>query len=154
MNKKRAENESPKRNRFNTVSKAVDETKKSIQRLVNEMGNHGNDVVLGAFRNEIDILSKRLDAIMEEHNRLELELSQIDITDDPPDLILSFADSVRERFGNASFEDKRQLLDILDVQAVINCEKEGKWVEIKCAIPTNNVAIEVHPSRRITGVYF
>jgi site-specific DNA recombinase len=135
-----------KTRRLEIVHKLIDDTEKSIQRLVTEMANHGNNIVINAFRNEINIATKRLNAVIEERDRLEDELKQIEFSDDQRKCILAFAEKIQDRVNDASYNNKRHLLDVLDVQAVLYYENERKWLEITCAIPSNKSVIELHPS--------
>jgi len=47
---------------------------------------------------------------------------------------------------DATFDEKRRIMDILEVQVVIHYDEQGKWLEVTCAIPAYNDAIELHLS--------
>ncbi len=146
LTKNRSQLTDSKIRRLEIVHKLIDDTEKSLQRLVTEMANHGNNIVINAFRNEIDIATIRLNAVIEERDRLEDELKQIEFSDDQRKCILAFAEKIQDKVNDASYNNKRHLLDVLDVQAVLYYENERKWLEITCAIPSNKSVIELHPS--------
>jgi site-specific DNA recombinase len=142
----RSQSALPKKRKLESVCRLIEETEKSIRQLVHEMANHGSNVVISAFRNEIQIATKRLDAASEERDILRKELEQIELTNNQKDQILTFADSIHDLIEKASYENKRRILDILDVQAILHYGEDEKWLEVKCAIPTSNATIELHPS--------
>jgi len=67
------------------------------------------------------------------------------------DRVLAFAEAIQERVEDASYDDKRYLMDILDVQAILHIdENDNRWIEVTCAIPAYDTAIELHSSRSKT----
>ena len=136
----------PKQQRLDLLKQLIEEEQRRIKRLVAEMSNHDDQIVLVAFRTEIDQAVKNSSALTEEHGRLEKELANIGITEDQREQIIRFTAQVRERVKEASFEQKRRIMDILDVQVVIHYDEQGKWLEVTCAIPMYNDAIELPPS--------
>ena len=61
---------------------------------------------------------------------------------------MEFAARIRDRIMDATFDEKRRIMDIIEVQVVIHYDDQGKWLEVTCAIPAYNDAIELLPSAR------
>ncbi len=136
----------PKRLRNKNIDMLIDDTKKKIRRLVQEMANHYDDVVLDAFRQEISQYSKNRDALIDERDRLVSELSNTEITEDQKDRIVATAAKIVRGLDNPSVDNKRQILDILDVHATLYYDDLGKRVEVSCALPESDDVIMWHPS--------
>ena len=136
MMEKRSIEAAPKRDRLTILEHLIDDEEKKIRRLISEMGNNYDDVVLDAFRAEIDQATKNHNALKEEHINVKQDLDQVELTTDHKDQIMEFASKIRDRLEDASFEEKRRVMDILDVQAIMHYDEQGKWLEATCAIPT------------------
>ena len=74
------------------------------------------------------------------------ELDHLQGPNDQREQILESAARIRDRIMDATFEQKRRIMDLLEVQVVIHYDDQGKWLEVTCAIPAYNDVIELHPS--------
>jgi len=54
------------------------------------------------------------------------------LSDDQIDGIKAFCDEIRDRLENATFEQKRQLIELLDVRGTLAIENEEKVIYVKC----------------------
>ena len=113
------------------------------------MMNHHDDIVLNPFRKEVGQVSKCRDALIDERKTLGIELFEIEITEDKRELVLAMAEEIVKGLDDTSFENKRHVMDILDVRVVLHCDEKGKWICICCAIPAYNNVIELHPPGRL-----
>jgi len=146
MIEKRSREIAPKQERLLTLKELVEEEQRRIRRLINEMGNHDSELVMEAFRAEIEQTTKACEALGEEHSRLSNELAEIEITQDHRDQIMAFSAQVKDQLKVAGYEEKRRIMDILDVRIVMHYDEKGKWLEANCAIPAHNDVIELLPS--------
>ena len=136
----------PKQQRVNLLEHLIEEEQKRLRRLVSEMSKHDDQIVLSAFRAEIDQATNNSNALTEERDILTQELAHVVLTDDQLDQIMGYASRIRDNLEEAGFEEKRRIMDILDVKVVLHYDDKGKWLEVTCAIPTYNDAIELPPS--------
>jgi len=91
------------------------------------MSNYNDEVVLQAFKSEINQVSTNLKSLTEERNKLEEELIHLSLTIDQREQIMEFASKIQQRIEDASFIEKCCIMDILDVQVVIHNDNQGKW---------------------------
>ena len=146
MMENRANEVDPKRERLNRLHGLIQEYDGKVKHLVRETGKHTDETVLSVFRDEINEITNSRNALVSEYEILAVELEQIEITTDKREEIISFAESIRIRVENASFEEKRRLMDMLDVKDILFYDEQGKRVEVTCAIPSSNEVIKLHPS--------
>ena len=146
MMENRANEVDPKRERLNRLHSLIQEYDGKVKHLVRETGKHTDETVLSVFRDEINEITNSRNALVSEYEILAVELEQIEITTDKREEIISFAESIRIRVENASFEEKRRLMDMLDVKTILLYDEQGKRVEVTCAIPSSNEVIKLHPS--------
>jgi site-specific DNA recombinase len=138
----------PKRKRLDSVLELLDATTHKIRRLVSELANYEEDeVILDTLRTEIEIASKQRNALEVEVKELESYLSSVEISPDIQERVIELAAQVRDRLPNATFEDKRFLLDALDVKVTLNWEDDKRWINVSCAIPAFSSEIVLSPSR-------
>ena len=148
LSKTRAKEDDPNRNRLQMLENLIDEEDKKIRRLVTELANHDDDVVLDAIRQEIYRSTKSHEVLKEEQIRLTNELSHYEVTDDQKDYIMAFAAEIAQRLNDASYEEKRHIMDILDVRATLyigEIDKKHRWLDVTCAITPDNDTIVLHP---------
>ena len=122
---------SPLKKRLSNIDQLIEDENKKIKRLVVEMGNHDNETVLTAFRTEIKQASKNLCALKEEYENINSELENVGITPDQQEQIIQYAIKIKERIGDANYNQKRQIMDILDVKAVLHYDDKGKWLSTR-----------------------
>jgi hypothetical protein len=110
------------------------------------MSNHTDQFVLDTLRQEIETATKTKDTLKYDSDTLEEELEVTEITPDEKSKILEMAKIISQGLENATYEDKRHILDILDVQATLFWN-DNRRVIVKCDIPAYDSVIELHPSR-------
>ena len=133
------------RERLNNLEDSIKEQDKRIRRLVNEISNHDDETLLDVFRQEINMTAKAKEALITERDELENALSQVEITANQKKQLQAFANSIRDGLDNATFNEKRRIMDILDLRAVMIYDDRGKRVEVSCAIPPYDRVIELLP---------
>jgi hypothetical protein len=138
---------SPKLNRLKPIEGLIREEETKIKRLINQMSYHDDEMIIAAFRSGLEQASQNNGALIEERNKLADELDHLQGPNDQREQILESAARIRDRIMDATFEQKRRIMDLLEVQVVIHYDDQGKWLEVTCAIPAYNDAIELHPSR-------
>jgi chorismate mutase len=142
----RANELAPKHNRLGLLDSLVQDEEKRTKRLIRELSYQNDEVVISALRAEIDQSTKAYKALMEERERLVQEIAQSELTGEQYDQVMLFATKIRHKLAEASFEEKRRIMDILEVRGVLHYDEQGKWLEVSCAIPSYNDAIELPPS--------
>lgn len=161
---KREAEVNPKLEELESIKELINDADTKIDRLVSELSKYDDEIVLVAIRDKITTISKNREVLEEGRLRLESELSQIVITEEMEEQIKTLAAKVRTKLPNATYEEKRRILDMLDVQIVLDFGYEKDLqLEVKCEIPqpsnatfyqeNDGVIIESRASRDL-GVEF
>ena len=79
-------------------------------------------------------LEKNLANLRKEHQDLSATLEDIALTDRQMDEIQEYCDSIRNRLDTASFDEKRQLIDLFDVRGKLAVENNEKVVHVTCLL--------------------
>jgi hypothetical protein len=124
----------------------IEEGERKIMRLIKELAKIDDAEVLDVIREEIHRIKKNSDALSSERQRLEDELSQVEISDEHKNYIMKFAAEITRKLRDASYEDKRRIMDMLDVQVVLFTNIKPRRIEVTCAIAPDKRAIELHQS--------
>jgi site-specific DNA recombinase len=86
-------------------------------------------------------LEKNLANLRKEHQDLTATLEDIALTDRQVDEIQEYCDSIRDRLDTASFDEKRQLIDLFDVHGKLAIENEEKVIYITCLLTPQPVSL-------------
>jgi len=134
---KRKNELNPKMEKLESIKELITDADNKINRLVSELSKYDDDVVLSAIREKINTVSTNRESLEDERARLGTELSQLVISEEMEEQILILAAQVREKLPGASYEEKRRILDMLDVQiALYYGDDKDTHIEIICQIPT------------------
>lgn len=140
-----------KRERFDVLDNLIHDLEKEIKFYIEELPNHTTEIAQNSFREKIDNLSKNHNSLIEEKDKLEQEILHSEVSPEEREVIFSLADEVCKGITNSTYEDKRYLLDTLDVQLEFYWDDSGNWVSASCAIPTFNETIVLSPSMLTPG---
>ena len=137
----------PQQVKLQKLKELIEEESLKIQRLVLELANYNDAIVLDTIRREIHQSTKYREVLETEKLSIEKELSEIELTEDKEELIMDFASEIATKLTSASFENKRRILDLLDVQVVIFWDVKPRRIKVSCALRGEDTEIELHPSR-------
>ncbi|MCK5641017.1 MAG: recombinase family protein, partial [Gammaproteobacteria bacterium] len=116
---KRRNDLDPKIEKFETFKELLAELDSRTQRLVKELSNNDDEVVLDAIRIQLKEIAKQHDNLESKKIILEVELLNLVIDEETEEQIYELASRVRTRLPNATFEEKKRILELLDVQVTI-----------------------------------
>jgi site-specific DNA recombinase len=134
---KRKNELNPKLEKLESIEELISDTENKIHRLVSELSKYDDEVVLLAIRKKINTESTNRESLENEKTRLGSELSQLVISEEMEEQIMKLAAQVREKLPGASYEEKRRILDMLEVQIVLYYgHNKDMHLEINCQIPT------------------
>ena len=126
----------PKLEKYDSIVELIDNADSKINRLVTELSKNDDEIVLTAIREQIRTVSQNRESLDSECGRLENELSQLEISEEMEDQIKALAAKVRDRLPGASYEEKKRILDMLDVRVNLHLEnQDDKYIEVNCEIP-------------------
>jgi site-specific DNA recombinase len=145
MSKGREAELGSKRDQLRTLEDLLGKVERKINRLVEAFSDETDSTVAKALRAQMKEASQQRDALQTEYNALASEIEQTEIAPETYATILKKAAKVRARLDKATFENKRYLLDALDVRVTLRDDKKGRWLDVSCGFETTN--IELRSSR-------
>ena len=146
MNKANKKGIQPKQERLRVLTDLITEGEKKILRLIKELAKIDDDDVLDVIREEIQRIKNNSGVLTSERIRLEDELSRVEISVDQKNYIMSFASEITHKLDHSGFDEKRRIMDMLDVRVVLFTDEKPRRIEISCAITPDRCAIELHQS--------
>lgn len=72
--------------------------------------------------------------LRKEHQDIYAMIEKVTLTDNQMEEIQEFCDSIRDRVDTASFEEKRQLLEMFDVRGKLTVENNEKVIYVTCLL--------------------
>jgi site-specific DNA recombinase len=135
--KRRKDEIHPKQERIVSVKESINNANNKVDRLISELSNFNDEIVLNSIRDKINKVIEQQEALTTELAILESDLGQMEISQETEDQILKLAAEVRDRLPGATYDEKRRILDMLDVRiALYFGGKDDTHIEINCQIPT------------------
>jgi len=128
----------PKMRDLQNLNELVEEADAKITWLVDEMTNHNHEAVVNSMRDKIAEIANQRDALVKERGRILAEVSQVNIPENVREQVHDLARKVRERIPDASFENKRWLLDMLKVTITTHIDGDDFRIELDWMMPTKH----------------
>jgi len=121
----------PMRERLHIAEDFIRQTERDAVKVANALKDaEKGGAVYRALKNDETEINARLESLAKQREKLIAELGARKLTDEAIETIMQFARDAREGIENAAFEDKRRLLEMLDVQVTVT---PGKY-HLKCVI--------------------
>jgi len=117
-----------KKRRVETVNELIVKAERKVKRLVSAFGDSENadEIVRATVQAEVKATSTQRDALIAERETLEAELVQGAVDEATRAKIKASAAVIRQRLTNSTFEQRRELLDLLDVRARLREDEKGR----------------------------
>jgi hypothetical protein len=125
--------------RLEIIEKKIEDQDKQLAKLL--------DLYLaGEFPRELlterkTRLEENLASLRKEHQELQDMIENVILSESQMEEIQKFCDGIRDRVDIASFEEKRQLLELLDVRGKLAVENDEKVVHVTCLIKLQPVSL-------------
>ena len=97
-------------------------------------GEYEDKFTRSLFRQKIKENSDLIKELNRERDRLEAELAQVEITTEFQQEIKAMAAQISIKLSNAGFDDKRAVMDMLDVKVVFRFEEDARWLDASCSL--------------------
>jgi hypothetical protein len=139
----------PKQERLETIESLISQADAKIQRLVDELTEYEGYAVRDVIREKIKAIEGERNMLLEEWERLSRELEQSDLSPDFEKQVRRTAEIIREKLSGSTMEDKRMVLDALDMRVrYLYDEERGEILQVSCVIPFGDAPIELRPSQK------
>ena len=86
-------------------------------------------------------LEDNLASLNKEHQELRAMLEKVTMTDSQMEEIQEYCNSIRDRVDTASFDEKRQLIELFDVRGKLAIENGEKVVHVTCLLEPQPVSL-------------
>jgi len=94
------------------------------------------------------MIGKQWEALIKEQQSIESDLSRIEFSPAVKDGIRAKERMIRGKLAEPTVEQKRQLLDVLDFQAIYRMEEGVKLLDVKCELKPEGDLIALPHSRK------
>ncbi|MBI5879940.1 MAG: recombinase family protein [Chloroflexi bacterium] len=113
-----------------------------IRRLAASIAETDNATALEALRAELATQGKRKEELSAKREAIAAEVSQGELTKADRERIKGFAALIRSRLKDApTFDEKREMLELLDLHAEPHESTQGRCLAVTCAITPGESAI-------------
>jgi site-specific DNA recombinase len=100
-------------------------------------------VKLEFLDSHIEPLQNSLERLEAEIAEIDRQLSQLSITDDDLVALMEFANRVRDKLSRFTFEQRRYLIELLDVRVELAVEDDEKVIYVSSRIDSQRLRLEV-----------
>jgi len=135
MAQRREEELQPKREHYDYLLKMLGTIDEKIRRLIDELAEFNGETTKAVIKEKINQLEGEQKFMLEEKNRLDVELTELEVDPEIETKITDVAAAVRERLPGATFEGMRDLLELLNVKVLFYDIQEGIRLRVSCEIP-------------------
>ncbi|MCA1554290.1 MAG: recombinase family protein [Chloroflexi bacterium] len=138
----------PKRARLETIDGLVAKAEAKVKRLAAVIADTDDEASLDALRAELKVAGKTRDALMAERETIRAELAHGELTEADRARIMALASVIRARLGDEpTFEQKRELLELLDLRAELCESAKGRALFVICGLALDGNMLPI--SRKI-----
>ncbi len=134
-----------KRKRLDTLEKLIVKRERSIKRLMDELneGVYEDDYTRNLFRQNVKENADMIKELEKEQDQLEAELAQVEITTEFQQEIKAMAAQISDKLSNAGYDNKRAVMDKLDVKVVFRVDDDDRWLDASCSLISYG-SVELH----------
>lgn len=142
----------PKRERLSLIDGLIAEAEHKVKRLASAFADEKDDLIAAALRDEMRAASRVCDALKVERDALRAEVVQGELTEAERLQIKELAAEVRQRLEAPTLEQKRALIDLLDVR-VKPVSSDGKQcLQVTCGLRLTEAEIPILKLSQNAGI--
>jgi site-specific DNA recombinase len=143
MAQQRAAELEPRKRRLATIEDALERVDRKIRRLARAFADAENDTTAEAFKAELKRAAREKNALATERDTLAAELEQVEVSPEVKASIMKLANEIQEQVRSAPFEQKRKLLEALDVQVQLVRTDDGRALRVTCGFDVEGKAVSI-----------
>lgn len=122
------------RTRLKTIEGLQTKAVARIERLAAAFADEIDEIVAAALRAQMQAAGREREALNTEREMLQAKLVQEEFTETERDEIKRLAREIGEKLSDPPFEQKRALLNLLDVQITLIHKDEERWLNVNCGL--------------------
>jgi hypothetical protein len=139
MEERRRETLAPKQQRLQTIGRLAAESEKRLGRWIDDLGDEDNPTARKLLKDRMASEARKRDSWIVELNVLKAEIEQESITPEARAAIREMASCIRDKIGSATYEQKRELLEILNVRVKLEYKDGQRHLRVTCEIATDKL---------------
>lgn len=125
------------RQRESVITTLIDKKEREIRKYVALLADDNDPVIISAIKAEMKAAAKQKEELEMELLAIERQLAQTRVTEEIQAQIREIARDIRERLVEQTYDVKRSVLDMLNVQVTLYHSEIPVRLGIRCQLPTN-----------------
>jgi hypothetical protein len=110
----------------------LDKISAKINKLMKAFQDETDEFLSESYEDQIRQLALQRKAFQKNKEDLETDINRNSLTPQLRQEILDLAATIKDRLGDATFENKRRLLEILGLHVTLMNENKNYWLDISC----------------------
>lgn len=140
----------PKRERLSLIEKLVTDAEGKIKRLTAAFADEQDETISVAIRGQMREAGRERTALVAERDGLRAELTQSELSPTDVEAIKYVAADIRRKLSDPTLEQRRALLNLLDVQVKLAWKDDERCVIVSCGL-TVTLTPNEKPSADLIG---
>jgi hypothetical protein len=124
----------PKRSRLSSIEQLITQSEHKIKRLTAAFAEEMDDMIAAAVRDQLKDAGRERTALIAEREALQAALTEGDLSPADVEAIQILAREVTGKLADASFEQKRALLNLLEVNVKLVWKENQRWLMATCGL--------------------
>ncbi len=124
----------PRHNRLTSVEQLIAQAEHKIKRLTTAFADELDDMVAEAVRQQLKDAGRERTALIAERDALQAALTEGELSADDVKAIQDIAREITGKVTDATYEQKRALLNMLDVRVKLVWKDEQRWLIATCGL--------------------
>lgn len=147
MHQQQAEQLGGRRARLATIDEMTEKAERKIKRLASAFAEAEDDLTADALKAQMKLSGKERDSLTATRDTLLAELTGMDLTPAKEEQLRVLVRKIRGRLDFADFEQKRELMDLIDLRARLERDEAGlRWIHITCGLVLETGRLSVESS--------
>jgi site-specific DNA recombinase len=138
----------PKRERLENARDLIKRVELKIKRLIASMAETEDEFTVATIKAELRTAQKQRTNLLNEAEELHQQINQRQLSKEDEAEVKRIGRCLRERIDNATFSQKRFLLNTLDVSVRLRQEDAKLWIDCSCGLKLDEPTFELHSSGR------
>jgi site-specific DNA recombinase len=124
-----------KHNRIKAIDSQMANISNKIGGLMRAFGGDDDPDVTAQLKTQVDQLKKTKKDLQSQRERVVAEISVNTVTSEQIDNIVTFAEKIRGKMERANYENKRELIDTLNVHIDMAGTGDNRRMDMSCDLP-------------------
>ncbi len=124
----------PKRERLAMTESLIADAERKIKRLASAYAEESDAMVSSALRTEMKAAGREREALIAERESLRAQLTQGEVTEADRQTIREVAANIQHKLSAPTFEQMRELLNILEVQVKLEYQNGERGLRLTCGL--------------------